>query len=358
MKKLFLVLPLIITLAAGIVLLKKRQQAINDAPLAQPIIHPVSIVAPENRTISSSRFFLAVLESKQTVKISSKLSGRITNVYVKESQPVKEKDPLFSMDEQEILATAGGLRAQLESAEAQLDFSRAQHNRNRILFNAGGLAREKFDASGVSLSRAETAVKELQQKIKGVENQLRYTRVTAPFNGIIGTVFQHRGDLATPGRPVLSLNSLSKKLTFTFVPGKDPIQAGRKVEFPRYTSLSGRITKIYDDARRGLSIAEIEPEGNFNLPNGSAVNVSVTTQTATGCSVPVTALLHRNGTVSVMVWQDNHFSEQVVHILARSGTAAVITPPVTGMVAVASEAKLSLLPSYGHIRITSGVSNE
>ena len=358
MKKLFLILPLIVVMAAGILFLKKRQQAVKEAPLAQPMSHPVNIVALKDRTVSSSRLFLAKLESRQTVKISSKYSGRIIDLYAQESLPVKKGELLFLIDEQEILATVGGLKAQLESAVAQRDFSRVQHNRNHKLFHAGGLAREKFDLSRVTLSRAEAAVKELQQKIKGIENQLKYTRITAPFNSIVGTVFQHKGDLAIPGRPILTLNSLSRKLTFSFVPGKDPVQIGQKVEFPHFESLSGTIVKIYDDARNGLVTAEIEPTGSLHLPRGSNVNIAVITRTVSGCSVPVRALLHRNNAVSVMVWRDNHFSEKTVTVLAENRTYAVIKPCIENQVAVGSEAKLSLLPAYGHIKVISGANNE
>lgn len=358
MKKMFLVLPLIILMVAGIVFLNKRRQAVREAPLTRPTSHPVRIVAPETRTVTSSRFFLAKLESKETVNISSTLSGKITDIFVDESLVVKKGDPLLRIDECQIQTTIKGLKAQLDSAEIQLDFSRTQHERNRILFEAGGLAREKFEASRVTLSKTEASVKELQQKIKGFENQLQYTRIKAPFNGTIGTIYLHRGDLATPGRPLLSLNSLSRKLTFAFVPQKDTVHSGQSVKFPEYPSLTGRITKIYADTIKGLSIAEIEPNGSINLPNGSNINVSVLTKTASGCSVPVQALLHRVNATSVMCWQNSHFSEKTIHILTRDKFFAVIEPCVKGMVAVASEAKLSLLPTYDHIKVNSGENDE
>jgi RND family efflux transporter MFP subunit len=356
MKKLILIIPLIVLMAAGIVLLKKRRRAVSDLPTAKPVSYSVRVVRPQTATVSGSRSFLAAMEPTDSADIASKLSARILEVSVEESVPVTKGDLLIRLDDGDITATFKGLEAQLSAAETQLDYSRKQYERNLTLYEAGGLALERLEASRVTLENGVAAVNELKQKILGLENQLEYARIRAPFDGTVGTVFLHPGDLAAPGKPILRLNSLSQKLTFSFIPASDDIHPGQKVLLEGREGLPGRIIKIYNDAKNGLAVAEVKVSRHLEIPAGSYLNLSVITTTASGCSVPVQALLHRSDSVSVMTYREKHFSEQPVRVAARDRTTAVIEPCVDSPVAVGSEAKLSLLPTYGEV--IAEVSNE
>jgi len=356
MKKIILIILLIILIAAGAALLRKRRQAVNETPLAAPMTYTVRTVLPETRTIFQTRTFLAMLESENSAGISSKLSGRIRELLVHESLNVRKGDLLVRIDDQELIATVNALRAKHVSARKQRDYTKALHERNVALFEAGGLAREKLEASEVADSAAIAAVEDLEQRIRGLESQLDYLNIRAPFTGIVGTVFLHQGDLASPGRPIISLNSLSQKLTFSFMPGSKEIKPGREVLLGGVKA--GEIARLYDDARGGLAVAEVALDRHLDQPGGSYLTVTVVTNVATGCALPVQALLHRQQTESVMRYREGHFEETPVTVKAQDKAFAVIDPCVTSPVAVASEAKLSLLPTFGRIRILTGAHNE
>ncbi len=352
MKKIILIVLLIILIAAGGILLKKRRQTIAEAPVATPLIYTVRTVLPETRTVSQTNTFLARLESANSAGISSKLSGRISELLVRESRKVRQGELLVRIDDQEIHASIAALQAKLISARTQRDYSKTLHERNKALFEAGGLAREKLEAAEVTYSAAAATVKELEQNILGLENQLDYSNLRAPFAGIVGTIFLRQGDLAAPGRPILSLNSLPQKLTFSFMPGPVDIQAGQDVLLEGIKA--GKIATLYNDAKAGLWVAEVTPDRRLEQPNGSYLTIEVVTKTASGCSVPIQALLHREQGESIMFYQGDHFEEKSVNVNVQGKEFALIDPCVTSPVAVASEAKLSLLPTYGSIMISSG----
>jgi len=356
MKKLILIILLILLVAAGIRLVKMRKQAVVEAPVAIPMTYAVRIVLPETKTIAQTNTFLARMESVRSAGISSKLSGRINEFLVSESQKVSKGDLLVRIDDQEIRTSIGALQAKLISARKSRDYNKTLHTRNKALFEAGGLAREKLEASEVSYSTASSAVKELQQNIAGLNSQLDYSNLHAPFDGIVGTVFLHQGDLATPGRPLLTLNSLPQKLTFSFIPGVADIQPGQDVR--EQGKKLGTINTLYNDAKAGLWVAEIVLEDRIDQPNGSYLTIEVVTKNGTGCAVPVQALLHRPGGESIMVYEQEQFYEKTVTVMAQDAHFALIEPCVNVPVAVASEAKLSLLPTSGSIQILSGENNE
>jgi hypothetical protein len=74
--------------------------------------------------------------------------------------------------------------------------------------------------------------------------------------------------------------------------------------------------------------------------------------------VPLQSLLHRPQQTSVMLHKEDGFVEMPVTVLVQDMEFAVIEPTVSQPVAVAAEAKLSLLPTARGIRVIEGDSNE
>ena len=352
MKKIIPIVLLIIMIILGVRLLKKRRQAINETPSAKPPVLTIRTVTPEVRTVAQTSKFLARLEAAHRAAISSRLSNRISTIAVRENQEVEAGTMLIRIDDQEIQTNIKALQAQLTAANRQNKFNQAQYKRNQALFEVGGLSQEKLDASAVAVSTVTAAINELKQKIESAKIQLDYLNIKAPFTGIVGTIFLRQGDLATPGQPILTLNSLPQKLTFSFMPGSNEIEKGQEVY--RQGHKIGIIATLYNDARNGLTAAEAALDQRLELPNDSYLSIEVVTRKATGCAVPLQALLHREAGVKVMLYNQNRFTETPVRIRARDQEFAVIEPTLKQPVAVAAEAKLSLLPTYAEVRIAAG----
>ncbi len=358
MKKILGSIVLIAIVISGLVLLKKRRQEVADLPVALPAGYTVRIIAPTERKVVESRSFLATLKADKRVEISTRVSGRITGLLVRESQQVEQGELLVTVDDQDLQTSLAGSKAQLLAAKSRLKYNRKLYERNRKLYDAGGLPKEKLEESEVGWQASRAAKLELEQKVKGMLNQLTYTRIETPFKAVVGSIIQNQGDLAVPGRPILSLNSLEQKLTFSFVPGKSSVQTGQKVVVAE-TGETGEIVTIYNDSTQGLAIAELRLGKKLELPMGSYVSVNVIIAEQSGCSVPLEAILHRKNGTGIMVYtEENRFEEQAVDVVAADSEFALITPCVQHHVAVASEARLSLLPTWGKVEVIMGESHE
>ena len=349
MKKIISILLIIAVLVCGAILLKKRKQSIKDAPTPNPVTIQVKVVSPTTERLEQTRPFLAQLVSREVVKISSKLSGRITDLPVVESQKVKKGDLLLQIDDLEIVSGIKALQASLQAQEKDVQYSKSQYERNKALFEVGGLAREKLEASEVAYVSKQAAVENSRQKIIGLEVQLSYLKILAPFDGTVGTLFVRSGDLASPGKPLLSINSTEQKLLFSYVPGVTTIQKaqeafvdGRKI---------GQITSLYSDADKGLSVAEVGVDIPLQMPNNSYVSIDLLTFADTGCRLPLNAILHTKGGNEVMEYIDGTFISFPLQIIATNKNHALVEPCPIAPVAVASEAKLSQLPGFGKVLI-------
>ncbi len=344
-KKLILLL-LATVLGISIVLLMMRaQKAKDETPLPLSPKISVKIATAKSREVLQSSSFLAKLDSKISASIASKLSGQIKQLLVSESTPVKRGELLVVIDDSDIQSNIDGLKATLNSAKAQRAYTLKQLNRNKKLFKQKIISVDALDNTTVLNDTADAQVKEIKQKILGLENQLEYSSITAPFDGIIGSVFLRRGDLAVPGKPILSLNSLPQKMTFSFVPNVAEIKPGQTVLFNG--KKLGEISLLYNDAQVGLWVAEVELNQRLNQPVGSNLTIQVVTHSGKGCSVKLQSLLHRENNQSVMVYENTHFNELAVKVLARDKQYALISPCPEYPVAEGSESKLSLLPTVG-----------
>lgn len=349
MKKVIIFLLIIILLGSAAMLLIKRKQSIKDAATPTPLTHQVKVVSATTERLEQTRSFLALLTSRETAKISSKLSGRIKAVPVRENQSVREGDLLLQIDDLEIVSSIQSLQVSLRAQKKDVQYAGSLHERNRALFAVGGLAREKFEASEVAYAVKQAGLEATRQKITALEVQLSYLNIKAPFDGTVGTIFSRTGDLANPGRPLLSINSPGQKLTFSYVPGSFAIRAGQEA-FLEGRKI-GQIAALYADAENGLSVAEVAVENPLEMPNNSYLTIDLLTFAASGCSVPLDALLQKKAGAQVMVYENGQFTSFPVSIIAGNRDRALIEPCPGSPVAVAAEAKLSQLPGYGHILI-------
>jgi len=356
MKK-FIILLLIVTLiGSAAMLLRKRRQSIKDTLTPTPLTYQVKVVPATTKRLEQTRPFLAHLASLGTARVSSKMSGRIKEVLVRENQPVKEGDLLLQIDDLEITSSIQSLRANRKVQEKDVQYAGNLHERNRTLFEVGGLAREKFEASEVAYAAKQANLEATRQKIITLEDQLSYLNIKAPFDGTVGTIFSRKGDFANPGQPLLSINSPGQKLTFSYVPGDFEIRTGQEA-FLNGRKI-GRIITLYSDAENGLSVAEVGVDIPLDMPNSSYITIDVLTFADTGCTVPLEALLRKKEGAQVMVHENGQFSPFPVNIIARNSEQALIEPCPPSPVALAAEAKLSQLPGYGNVLINRSDAHE
>ncbi len=356
MKKIIFILLAAGLIAGAGVLLKKRMQEAKDAPVPIPMAVSVKTVSPRESSLRRTRPFLAQLTSVDTAHIASRLSGLIMAVRVTENQPVKKGDLLVQIDDREILSAIKSLEETLKSQEADLNYTNGLHARNQAIFKVGGLAREKLEASAVAQAGKQAAVEATRQKIAAQKIQLDYLNIRAPFDGIVATVFLRKGNLATPGQPLLTLHSPDRKLTFSYVPDTPPISPGQAVFLGK--EKIGTVLKRYSDAKNALFEAEVvldQPPGQLlDQPDGSYLSIDVVVFTGEGCVVPVNAVLHQKEGEQVMVYENQRFTPFPIRILGQNETRALIEPCPSSPVALGPEAKLSLLPSYGSVQIIHG----
>ena len=352
MRKIILIVLAVAVGFAAVMLFKTRKQSVEDIPVVEPVTISMKVVSASTEKLVQTRPFLSQLASKQIAAISSKLSGRIKAVHVKENQIVKKGDLLLQIDDLEIIAADKSEKELLAAQEKEVKFAKNLHKRNKSLFKVGGLSREALEASDVSVTTKEAALEGIRQKIVELGVELNYLNILAPFGGTIGTIVSREGNLATPGKPLLSINSIDRKITFSYVPGKIAIQLGQEV-FVKDEKI-GQVINLYSDADNGLAVAEVSVEVPLIYPNNSYLTIDVVIFSDSGCSVPINALIMKKEGAELMLYEDGKFAPFSVNIIADNKTNALVEPCPSAPMAIGAAAKLSELPGRARVLINRG----
>jgi RND family efflux transporter MFP subunit len=250
----------------------------------------------------------------------------------------------------EVLAT----RERLAGAKSVYQTQRSIYARDEKLYAVGAISQEALERSRAALDSAEAAVRAYEASIQGQERsaaasrvQTAYAQVVAPFSGVVTKRWAEPGDLAVPGKPVLTIERASPVRVVVQVPQEEMLQARKAMKvYLTYGAerLPATVSKVYPALGRNLlgSLEIVLPRPPFGLPTGSTVAVDVVTASVHGILVPENALARtEQGTFAYLV-QDGTVRIRRVQVLGTAGGKAAVKGGISAgaVLAVAQENRL------------------
>lgn len=165
--------------------------------------------------------FVGQIVADRRTEVSTKITGRVKDVYVKEGDHVQAGKLLLRLDGEEIEAQISSLEFQMYQAEQSLKSALANYeaikktfDRYSALLREGAITQQEFDQISAQLAsakaqveQAKAGIKAVQQQRRAVASNLRYIAISAPFSGYVVSKSVNSGDLALPGRPLLILEA-------------------------------------------------------------------------------------------------------------------------------------------------------
>ena len=179
-------------LIAGIFAAGCRQDHAPPTRESLPRVEVRSVVA-EATTHPAHEEVVGTVRAKLRAAIEPKVSARIESLLVAPGQKVQAGDLIAQLDAREIQARLDQALAVREQAARELD-------RSRALLQQKSAAQAEFDAIEARERVSVGALKE-------AEAMLGYTKVVAPFDGVITRKFADVGDLASPGRSIAEIEN-------------------------------------------------------------------------------------------------------------------------------------------------------
>ena len=180
---------------------------------------PIEVATARVEQASVARFQAVpgTVRAVERATVSAQVMGTIRTANLAVGAFVSAGDVLITI-------SADQISAQVDQARAALDLATNDHEREARLLDQGASTAQLVSALADRQRIAEAALAQ-------AEAQLAYTRVTAPFTGVITQRHVEPGDFAGPGAPLFAIEGRSAFEVEVAVPDSLPFVAvGESVE--------------------------------------------------------------------------------------------------------------------------------
>lgn len=237
--------------------------------------------------------------------IEAKVSGKVDQLPVVPGQQVKTGELLAHIDAREVQARLDQAVAVRQQAEADL-------KRAASLLAQKILAQSEFDSAQAKSLVAQASVTE-------AETLLGYTKVVAPFDGIITRKHADVGDLAAPGKPLLEMEDSQTLRLEADVPEAvvSKVSLGDKLVVriaAIETDLEGTVSEIAPaaDPVSRTFLVKLDLPTKAGLRAGQFGRVAMPIGEVPGLRVPVSSIITRGQMEIVFVAADSHATLRLV----------------------------------------------
>lgn len=146
----------------------------------------------------------ATIEALNAGTLSAQTSGVIKAMYGDVNHNVNKGDLLVEIDDIQQKAAVAQAEASLVQAKALNDDAQATLKRSARLHKQGTLSKGEYDHAVAQAKSAAANVQAVKAALAQANAQLSYTRVVAPYAGIVMERFVEAGELVSPGQPLMS----------------------------------------------------------------------------------------------------------------------------------------------------------
>src|SRR4051812_41492505 len=185
------------------------------APQAPP---PVNVTLYEVRLTDAVYYdeYPATVTPLNQVELRPQVSGFITGVHFKDGDRVRKGLLLYTVDAQLYSANYEQAVANASVQEANLNLAQKNADRYHELDKNDAVAKQLVDNADAALQAAKKQAEASRANIRAVQTNVSYTRVSAPFDGLIGISAVKPGTAVVAGQTVLNTISSDKELAVDF----------------------------------------------------------------------------------------------------------------------------------------------
>lgn len=161
-------------------------------------------VAVERAPLTEFARLDGVVEAVQRSTVSAQTSGTVVELPFDIEAVVEPGALIARLDDTEQQARVREAEAELAESQAALADASQQFERVETLFQRGVVSRSDFDQAQNSLNGARARLARSRSRIDAAREQLEYTKITAPYGGVVTERHVELGESVRPGQPLLS----------------------------------------------------------------------------------------------------------------------------------------------------------
>jgi len=171
----------------------------------------------------------ATITAFNEIQLRPQATGFVTGIFFKDGDRVHKGQKLYAIDQQQYEANYQQALANLDVQKTNLLKAQKDADRYHELDKQDAIAKQQVDYADAALEAAKKSVDAAQANVRAVQTGVKYTTITAPFDGTIGISQVKVGAPVSAGQTILNT-----------VSSDDPIAADIAVdqsEIFRFTKL-------------------------------------------------------------------------------------------------------------------------
>lgn len=343
-----LVLGILLLLLAGVIAgCGSQGEDAAAAPEAQAI--PVEVETTAGSEFAVTRTYTGRIMPESDVNVVPKVGGKVARVAVEVGDKVESGQLLVQLEttemEQQLRQARAGLemaRTQLSGLETQLATLEETYNNTKFLYEEGAIPKSQYDQVRSQydqlLTQKAAALSQIEQAEAGValaQSQISSATITAPMSGTVIAVMVDEGELAGPTMPVVVIGKLDPVVVVLNVTEREitKVSLGQKVPV-QVDALDGQtfeatvtsISPVVDQKSLGYPVKLTLSNTDGRLKAGMTATAELTLERLENVlTVPMEAVLDRNGRQAVFVVENNQAKIAHVETGLNNGARVVVT---------------------------------
>lgn len=179
----------------------------READKHENSVRPVKYEKVSYTYSKNTHTYPGIVKAESETKLSFKVGGTINTVNVKLGNKVNKGALIASIDPVDYTIQKEQAVAQKNSAESQLINARSAFDRVEKLYENNSVALNEYEKAKTSLVSAESQFNAASKQLEAATNQVNYTRLYAPVEGIITSLSIEADEVVGAGRVVAVLSS-------------------------------------------------------------------------------------------------------------------------------------------------------
>ncbi len=303
--------PLTVLLAATLVgtLACQGGASATDQPELPPVsLDPDEVFVVRIEHLTSGPLVSGTLEPDRQATLRAEIPGVVRRMLAEPGQTVTAGQLLAQIDDAGVVDAALSARSAVRTATEALTVATREEERSARLAALGATSERDLEQARWNATNAQAALDEAKARLANAEAQLRKTRLTAPFAGVISERTVRAGDVVQVGNPILTLvDPRSLRLEATVpVAALSLVRTGTEVSFEvagvLRNRISGRITRVnpvVDPNNGQVRITVTVPNDAGDLVGGLFAQGSAATESREVPGIPTSSIDARGLSPSV-----------------------------------------------------------
>lgn len=222
--------------------------------------------------------------AKYRVDVLARIAGYLMKSYFKEGDFVKQGQVLFEIESQEFQNAANVAAANIKNLSAQLTYAEKQLARASELVKKDYIAKAQYDQMLSNRDALRAQLSSAQAQLNDANRNLGYTHVKAPVDGKVGIINVTVGNYVTPSTGALTTINSTNPIYVTFPIDSSDFQAlaasdgeankNRKVELLLAGGTKYKFNGVQDfqDNKVDVSTGTVTMRATFENPNNELIH--------------------------------------------------------------------------------------